>query len=34
MGRGERLHDLTTFDEHVGRLDRGEPSALAFRVDD
>jgi 4-hydroxy-4-methyl-2-oxoglutarate aldolase len=34
MGRGERLHDLTTFDEHVASLDRGEPSALAFRVDD
>lgn len=33
MGRGERLHDLTTYDEHVARLDRGESSALAFRVD-
>ena len=33
MGRGERLHDLTTYDEHVARLDRGEPSALAFEVD-
>jgi regulator of RNase E activity RraA len=33
MARGERLHDLTTYEEHVGRLDRGEPSALAFRVD-
>jgi 4-hydroxy-4-methyl-2-oxoglutarate aldolase len=34
MGRGQRLHDLTTYDEHVARLDRGESSALAFRVDD
>ena len=25
--------DLTTYDEHVARLDRGEPSTLAFRVD-
>ena len=33
LGRGERLHDLTSYDEHVARLDRGEPSALAFRVD-
>jgi regulator of RNase E activity RraA len=33
MARGERLHDLTTYDEHVARLDRGEPSALAFKVD-
>jgi 4-hydroxy-4-methyl-2-oxoglutarate aldolase len=33
MGRGERLHDLTTYEEHVARLDRGESSALAFKVD-
>jgi 4-hydroxy-4-methyl-2-oxoglutarate aldolase len=33
MARGEALHDLTTYREHVARLDRGEPSALAFRVD-
>lgn len=33
MARGERLRDLTSYDEHVARLDRGEPSALAFRVD-
>ncbi len=33
LGRGERLHDLTNYDEHVAQLDRGEPSALAFRVD-
>jgi 4-hydroxy-4-methyl-2-oxoglutarate aldolase len=33
MAGGGRLHDLTTYDEHVARLDRGEPSALAFKVD-
>lgn len=33
LRRGERLHDLTSYGEHVARLDRGEPSALAFRVD-
>jgi 4-hydroxy-4-methyl-2-oxoglutarate aldolase len=33
MARGEPLHDLTTYAEHVARLDRGESSALAFRVD-
>jgi regulator of RNase E activity RraA len=33
MARGEALHDLTTYREHVARLDRGEPSALAFDVD-
>jgi 4-hydroxy-4-methyl-2-oxoglutarate aldolase len=33
MARGELLHDLTTYAEHVARLDRGEPSALAFKVD-
>jgi 4-hydroxy-4-methyl-2-oxoglutarate aldolase len=30
---GEALHGLTNFDEHVAALDRGEGSALAFRVD-
>jgi hypothetical protein len=33
MARGERLHDLTNYAEHVAALDRGEPSALAFRVE-
>jgi 4-hydroxy-4-methyl-2-oxoglutarate aldolase len=33
MAGGEALHDLTTYREHVARLDRGEPSALAFDVD-
>jgi 4-hydroxy-4-methyl-2-oxoglutarate aldolase len=33
QGRGEALHDLTNHDEHVAALDRGEASALAFRVD-
>jgi 4-hydroxy-4-methyl-2-oxoglutarate aldolase len=33
LRRGERLHDLTSYDEHVAQLDRDEPSALAFRVD-
>ena len=41
IGRAERailaadrpLHELTTFAEHVAALDRGETSALAFRVD-
>jgi 4-hydroxy-4-methyl-2-oxoglutarate aldolase len=31
--RGEPLHDLTNHADHVAALDRGEPSALAFRVD-
>ena len=31
--RGAPLASLTNFDEHVAALDRGEPSALAFRVD-
>jgi 4-hydroxy-4-methyl-2-oxoglutarate aldolase len=31
---GEALHDLTNYAEHVAALDRGEASALAFRVDD
>jgi 4-hydroxy-4-methyl-2-oxoglutarate aldolase len=30
---GGSLHDLTNHDEHVAALDRGEDSALAFRVD-
>ena len=33
QARGEALHDLTNYDEHVASLDRGETSALAFRVD-
>jgi regulator of RNase E activity RraA len=33
QARGEPLHDLTNHDEHVAALDRGETSALAFRVD-
>jgi regulator of RNase E activity RraA len=33
MGRGRPLHDMTTWAEHVARLDAGEQSALAFRVD-
>jgi 4-hydroxy-4-methyl-2-oxoglutarate aldolase len=33
QGRGEALHALTNHAEHVAALDRGEPSALAFRVD-
>ena len=31
--RGEALHGLTNHGEHVAALDRGAPSALAFRVD-
>jgi 4-hydroxy-4-methyl-2-oxoglutarate aldolase len=31
--RGEGLPALTTLDDHVAALDRGESSALAFRVD-
>ncbi len=34
QARGEALLDLTNHDEHVAALDRGERSALAFRVDD
>ena len=30
---GRALHDLTTYAEHVARLDAGEDSALAFRVE-
>jgi 4-hydroxy-4-methyl-2-oxoglutarate aldolase len=33
QARGEALHDLTNHAEHVAALDRGETSALAFRVD-
>jgi regulator of RNase E activity RraA len=33
QARGEALHGLTSHDEHVAALDRGEPSTLAFRVD-
>jgi 4-hydroxy-4-methyl-2-oxoglutarate aldolase len=33
QARGESLHDLTNHAEHVAALDRGEASALAFRVD-
>jgi 4-hydroxy-4-methyl-2-oxoglutarate aldolase len=33
QARGESLHDLTNHAEHVGALDSGESSALAFRVD-
>jgi regulator of RNase E activity RraA len=34
QARGEALHDLTNHAEHVAALERGEESALAFRVDD
>jgi 4-hydroxy-4-methyl-2-oxoglutarate aldolase len=33
QARGESLHGLTNHDEHVAALDRGETSALSFRVD-
>jgi 4-hydroxy-4-methyl-2-oxoglutarate aldolase len=33
QARGEALHRLTNHEEHVAALDRGESSALAFRVD-
>lgn len=33
QARGEALHGLTNHDEHVAALDRGEVSALGFRVD-
>lgn len=33
QARGEGLHGLTNHAEHVAALDRGEASALAFRVD-
>lgn len=32
MASGAALHDLTTWAEHVARLDGGEDSALEFRV--
>ncbi len=32
QARGEALHGLTNHGEHVAALDRGEPSALAFRL--
>jgi regulator of RNase E activity RraA len=32
QARGEALHSLTNHDEHVAALDRGEASALEFRV--
>jgi 4-hydroxy-4-methyl-2-oxoglutarate aldolase len=34
QGQGEALHALTNHDEHVAALDRGEASALEFRVDE
>ena len=34
QARGEALHGLTNYGEHLAALDRGEASALAFRVDD
>ena len=30
MGRGDSLHDLTSYTDHVAKLDAGEPSSLAF----
>ena len=33
MRSGTPLHDMTNHADHVGRLDRGEESALAFEVD-
>lgn len=33
QARGEALEDLTNHREHVAALDRGDASALAFRVD-
>jgi 4-hydroxy-4-methyl-2-oxoglutarate aldolase len=33
QARGEGLQGLTNYEEHVVALDRGEASALAFRVD-
>jgi regulator of RNase E activity RraA len=32
--RGEALHALTNHREHIEALDRGESSALTFRIDD
>jgi regulator of RNase E activity RraA len=33
QARGEALPGMTNYAEHVAALDRGESSALAFRVD-
>jgi 4-hydroxy-4-methyl-2-oxoglutarate aldolase len=33
QARGESVHRLTNHDDHLAALDRGEASALAFRVD-
>ena len=33
MHRGETLHNLTNYTEHLARLDHGDESRLAFRVD-
>ena len=33
QARGDALHALTNYDDHVAALERGEASALAFRVD-
>jgi 4-hydroxy-4-methyl-2-oxoglutarate aldolase len=33
MADGRSVHDLTNYAEHAERLDRGEESALQFRVD-
>jgi 4-hydroxy-4-methyl-2-oxoglutarate aldolase len=33
QAQGQALHELTNHDEHVAALDRGDASALAFRVD-
>jgi 4-hydroxy-4-methyl-2-oxoglutarate aldolase len=33
QARGEALHDLTNHADHLAALDRGEASALSFRVD-
>ena len=33
MAEGRALQDLTSYAEHAERLDRGEDSALEFRVD-
>jgi 4-hydroxy-4-methyl-2-oxoglutarate aldolase len=33
QARGDSVHGLTNHADHLAALDRGEPSALAFRVD-
>jgi 4-hydroxy-4-methyl-2-oxoglutarate aldolase len=33
QAHGEALHEVTNLDEHIAALDRGEASALAFRMD-